>query len=76
VVGVVPEGEKPFLDLFGLQSHRPSHGHVSVLCFPVKGSVGKLGCLPASSEPMVSSLDHLVPQRLGHSGNDGVTQEP
>ena len=74
VVGVVLEGEKPFLDLFGLQSCRPSHSYVSVFCFPVEGSVGKLGGLPTAGELVVSSLDHAVLQRLVHSGNDGVAQ--
>src|SRR5215510_11147638 len=74
VIGVVLEGEKPFLDLFGLQSCRPSHSYVSVFCFPVEGSVGKLGGLPTAGELVVSSLDHAVLQRLVHSGNDGVAQ--
>jgi hypothetical protein len=76
MVGVVSEGEKPFLNFFGLQSHRPSNHHISVLCFPVKGGIDKLGGLPASGERMVSSFDHLVPQRLVHSGHNGVTEVP
>src|SRR5262245_35128525 len=74
VIGVVLEGEKPFLDFFGFLSHGSAHGHISVLCFPVERSLGKLGCLPTAGKIVVSSLDHAVLQRLVHSGNDGVAQ--
>jgi len=74
VVGVVLEGEKTFLDLFGLNSGGPAHRHVSVLRFPVEGSVGKLGGLPLSSDGVVSSFDHTVLQRSVHPGYDGIAQ--
>src|SRR5262245_8173902 len=74
VIGVVLEGEKPFRDFFGFQSHGSAHGQISVLCFPVERSVGKLGCLRTSGKIVVSSLNHAVLQRLVHSGNDGVAQ--
>lgn len=74
VVGVTAEGEQVLLRLFRLEAHRSSHRHKAVFLLPVERGIGKLGGLPSFGKIVVASLDHPLPEGLGHPSDDHVSQ--
>src|SRR6516225_7081806 len=66
VVGVPLDGEPALLNLFRLHRLRSTHGHETMLSFPMEGSVGKLACLPAAGEFVIAGIRHPSLQRFVH----------